>query len=70
MLSLPLPVKIYLCVAPADMRRGFDGLANLVREWQSLAWPSHEMPAGITSAGLPLILDSTCTRSISNAPSL
>ena len=33
MLSLPLPVKIYLCVAPADMRRGFDGLANLVREW-------------------------------------
>ena len=33
MLSLPLPVKIFLCVAPADMRRGFDGLANLVREW-------------------------------------
>lgn len=33
MLSLPEPVKIFLCVAPADMRRSFDGLANLVREW-------------------------------------
>ena len=33
MLSLPEPVKIFLCVTPADMRRSFDGLANLVREW-------------------------------------
>jgi transposase len=33
MLSLPEPVKIFLCVAPADMRRSFDGLSNLVREW-------------------------------------
>lgn len=33
MLSLPEPVKIFLCVTPADMRKSFDGLANLVREW-------------------------------------
>lgn len=32
MLSLPLPVHVYLCLEPADMRRGFDGLAALVRE--------------------------------------
>jgi len=31
-LSLPLPVRIYLCTEPADMRRSFDGLAQLVRE--------------------------------------
>ena len=33
MLILPEPVKIFLCVTPADMRRGFDGLASMVREW-------------------------------------
>src|SRR5262245_45826739 len=32
MLSLPLPVKIFWCVTPADMRRSFDGLASLVEE--------------------------------------
>lgn len=32
MLSLPLPVKIFWCVAPADMRRSFDGLARMVEE--------------------------------------
>jgi transposase len=32
MLSLPLPVRVYLCLAPTDMRRGFDGLCRLVRE--------------------------------------
>ena len=32
-LSLPEPLKIFLCVTPTDMRRSFDGLANLVREW-------------------------------------
>lgn len=36
MLSLPEPLKIVLCVTPADMRRSFDGLANLVREPSSL----------------------------------
>jgi len=33
MLSLPLPVRILLCTQPADMRRGFDGLALMVREF-------------------------------------
>lgn len=32
MLSLPPTVRIFLATAPADMRRGFDGLAQLVRE--------------------------------------
>ena len=31
MLSLPLPVRIYLCLEPADMRKSFDGLAALVQ---------------------------------------
>lgn len=32
MLSLPSTVRIYLCVQPADMRRGFDGLAQLTTQ--------------------------------------
>lgn len=31
MLSLSSAVRIYLFAAPADMRKGFDGLAGLVR---------------------------------------
>ncbi len=30
MLSLPLPVRVFLCTTPVDMRKGFDGLAALV----------------------------------------
>ena len=33
MLSLPLPVRILVCTKHADMRRSFDGLAALVREY-------------------------------------
>lgn len=32
MLSLPPSVRILLCLTPADMRRGFDGLARMVEE--------------------------------------
>jgi transposase len=33
MLSLPLPVRVYLCLTPADMRRSFDGLCRMVRDF-------------------------------------
>lgn len=33
MLSLPLPVRIYLCTRLVDLRKSFDGLAQLVREF-------------------------------------
>ena len=32
MLNLPLPVRVYLCLEPTDMRRSFDGLCRMVRE--------------------------------------
>lgn len=32
MLSLPSPVKIFLCVQPTDLRRSFDGLAAIARD--------------------------------------
>lgn len=32
MLSLPLPVKVFWCLAPTDMRKSFDGLAALVTD--------------------------------------
>jgi transposase len=31
-LSLPSTVRIFLAVEPADMRKGFDGLSQLVRD--------------------------------------
>jgi transposase len=32
-LSLPLPVRIFLCTHHADMRKSFDGLAQMVRDF-------------------------------------
>lgn len=32
MLSLPASVRIYLCIAPADMRKSFDGLYAMVQQ--------------------------------------
>ena len=32
MLTLPSSVKIYLCTAPTDMRKGHDGLSALVKQ--------------------------------------
>jgi transposase len=29
MLSLPLPVRVFLCCQPTDMRKSFDGLSSL-----------------------------------------
>ena len=31
MIHLPASVRVYLCLAPCDMRKSFDGLAGLVR---------------------------------------
>lgn len=31
MLSLPTQTRVYLCVAPTDLRKGFDGLRGLVQ---------------------------------------
>ncbi len=33
MLSVPESVSIYLCVQPTDMRKSFDSLAALARDW-------------------------------------
>jgi transposase len=31
-LTLPAALRVFLCVAPVDFRRGFDGLSGIVRE--------------------------------------
>ncbi len=33
MLNLSLPMRVYLCLEPTDMRRSFDGLCRMVREF-------------------------------------
>src|SRR6202142_2770409 len=33
MLNLPLPVRIFLCTRHADLRKSFDGLAQMEREF-------------------------------------
>jgi transposase len=42
MIRLPGSVRVYLCLAPCDMRKSFDGLAALVREHLELdAFAGH-----------------------------
>ena len=36
MIHLPASVRVYLCLAPCDMRRSFDGLHALVRDHLAL----------------------------------
>ena len=35
MLTLALPSRVFVCTQPADMRKSFDGLAQMVREFLS-----------------------------------
>jgi hypothetical protein len=42
MIHLPVSVRVYLCLAPTDMRRSFDGLHALVRDHLQLdAFAGH-----------------------------
>jgi transposase len=42
MIHLPASVRVYLCLAPTDMRRSFDGLYALVRDHLQLdAFAGH-----------------------------
>jgi transposase len=41
-IHLPASVRVYLCLTPCDMRRSFDGLHALVREYLELdAFAGH-----------------------------
>jgi transposase len=42
MIHLPASVRVYLCLTPCDMRKSFDGLHALVREYLDLdAFAGH-----------------------------
>jgi len=41
MISLPSSVRIYLATATTDMRKGFDGLSALVRNWNEDLYSGH-----------------------------
>ena len=42
MIHLPASVRVYLCLTPCDMRKGFDSLQALVREHLELdAFAGH-----------------------------
>ena len=42
MIHLPASVRVYLCLTPCDMRKSFDALAALVREYLGLdAFAGH-----------------------------
>ena len=42
MIHLPASVRVYLCLTPCDMRKSYDGLAALVRDYLQLdAFAGH-----------------------------
>ena len=41
MISLPTSVRIYLATESTDMRKGFDGLSALVRNWNEDLYSGH-----------------------------
>ena len=43
MLSLPASLRIWLCSHPADMRRSFDGLAEMVNALREKRQPLHSL---------------------------
>ena len=47
MIGLPATVRVFVAVEPADLRKGYDGLARLARDVMSKAvnWPSTSVPA-------------------------
>jgi len=54
MLSLSELVRIYVCLAPTDMRKSFDSLAALVRE--GLGYDPQARSIEISSQELSLVL--------------
>jgi hypothetical protein len=50
-LALPASVRVYLASEPVDMRRGHDGLFEIVKSWgldPSAATCSHSWASGAT----------------------
>jgi transposase len=41
MIGLPSSVKIYLSTGPSDLRKGFNGLSGMVREWGLDLYSGH-----------------------------
>lgn len=41
MIGLPSSVKIYLSAGPTDLRKGFNGLSGIVREWGLDLYSGH-----------------------------
>jgi transposase len=39
--TLPASVSIYLATQPVDMRKGFDGLCGLIRQWDGDLYSGH-----------------------------
>ena len=48
MISLPSSVRIYLATESTDMRKGFDGLSALVRNWNEDLYSGHLFVFGLS----------------------